>query len=445
MQKEKKLFWFLIYIVLFGCSFGAGSWSDLSEEIEIAKQRKDAKIIFSTKEKFNQEIINKKEIKSNNLVLNKNWLEQNFSSNNFVPHLAYSNNRNLIIKTKKLGKNNFNIKNTDFEPLLENNIVFFYDPIGNIFSYSIKRDKIIWKYNFYKNMYKNTPKELNLSISKNNLIISDNFGYVYSLNKKTGKINWAKNYGVPFKSNIKIDGDNVFLINQDNKFYIISEKSGKQKLDLETFPSFLKTNSKTNISLDTNKKNVYFVTSAGEIYSLNYKNRNINWLFSLTAINTDQPVDLFFSSPIVNQNNDIVLSSALSTFSMNSTNGTLNWEIAIPSNILPILLDNNIILSSRKGFVLNVDRKTGKVLWSRNIFNKLKKLNYNNTGDVTSILLLSNSIFLTTEKGYFIFLDYQNGKILNFTKAAKAFFSKPIVIDSKILVIDNKMRILQFN
>ena len=130
---------------------------------------------------------------------------------------------------------------------------------------------------------------------------------------------------------------------------------------------------------------------------------------------------------------------------MNSTNGSLNWEIAISSNILPILLDNNIILGSRKGFVLNIDRKTGKVLWSRNILNKLKKLNYQSTGDITSILLLSNSLFLTTEKGYFIFLDYQNGKILNFTKAAKAFFSKPIVIDSKIIVIDNKMRILQFN
>ena len=156
-------------------------------------------------------------------------------------------------------------------------------------------------------------------------------------------------------------------------------------------------------------------------------------------------VDLFFSSAAVNQNNEIVLSSALSTFSLNSINGSLNWEIAIPSNILPILLDNNIILSSRKGFVLNIDRKTGKVLWSRNIFNKLKKLNYQSTGDITSILILSNSIFLTTEKGYFIFLDYQNGKILNFTKVAKAFFSKPIVIDSKIIVIDNKMRILQFN
>ena len=46
MKNEKKLYWSLIYIVLIGCSFGAGSWNDLSEHIKLAKQRKDAKIIF---------------------------------------------------------------------------------------------------------------------------------------------------------------------------------------------------------------------------------------------------------------------------------------------------------------------------------------------------------------------------------------------------------------
>ena len=39
MKNEKKLYWSLIYIVLFGCSFGAGSWNDLSEEVKIAKKK----------------------------------------------------------------------------------------------------------------------------------------------------------------------------------------------------------------------------------------------------------------------------------------------------------------------------------------------------------------------------------------------------------------------
>ena len=78
------------------------------------------------------------------------------------------------------------------------------------------------------------------------------------MEKSSGKIKWAKNYGVAFKSNIKIDDDNIFVINQDNKFYVIGEKNGEQRLDLETLPSFLKSDNKPNISLDSIKKNVYF-------------------------------------------------------------------------------------------------------------------------------------------------------------------------------------------
>ena len=68
MKNAKKLYRTLIFIVLFGCSFGAGVWNDLSEEVKIAKQREDTKIIFSTKEKFNQEITNNKEINLNKFL-----------------------------------------------------------------------------------------------------------------------------------------------------------------------------------------------------------------------------------------------------------------------------------------------------------------------------------------------------------------------------------------
>tara|TARA_Y100001970_G_scaffold129448_1_gene159631 strand:+ start:688 stop:2040 length:1353 start_codon:yes stop_codon:yes gene_type:complete len=441
----KKVLYLNIFFFLIGCSFGAGKWDNVEEDIKIAKQRENAKIIFSTKKKFDLEINAEAKINVKKSLLNKNWQEQNFSSNNVIPHLEYNNKNELTFKSNKIGKNKFNIKNLDFEPILEKNTIFLYDPNGTIFSYGLKKKKINWKYNFYKKRFRNSPKDLNISIKNDNLIVSDNFGYIYNLNKNNGKIKWAKNYNVPFKSNIKIDNDNIFLLNQDNKFYIISAKTGKQILDLETFPSLLKTNTKTNVSLDKIKKNVYFVTSSSEIYSLNYKNRNINWLFSLTMGNTDQQVDLFFSSPIVYKQNQIILSSAISTFSMNSNDGRLNWEIPVVSNILPIIIGDNICLSSKDGFILNIEQKTGKVIWSKKIFTKLKKLNYKKTGDITSTLFLSNRLFLTTENGYFIFLNFKTGEILSYTKVAKSFLTKPIVKDGQIFIIDSKMRILQFN
>ena len=444
---NKNLLLFIFCIFLFSCSFGPGTkvWNDLSKELEIAKDRKNTKLIFSSSQKFKEKIKSNKVITISKPYKNKNWNQQNLSNGNHVPNLSYQNKKNLIFKSKKLGKNSFDLYDVDFQPLIENDIVVFYDPSGTIFSYSIDQERLIWKYNFYKKRYKNIPKEINLYISSNNLIVSDNLGFVYSLDKSSGNIEWAKSYGVPFKSNIKIDESNIFLVNQDNKFYVLGKYKGEQRLDLETVPSFLKSNNKSNISLDSTKKNVFFITSAAEIYSLNYKNRNINWLFNLTGGAFDKQVDLFYSSPIIYSEDEIFLSTSISSFSMNSKNGALNWEFPFSTEISPVVLDKYVFLISKEGFLINLDRKKGKVVWSQNLFRGSKKLKHNKAGDITSILLISDQIFVTTTNGYFLFLNYQNGEIINYAKVSKGFFSKPAVINETIFIIDNKMRVLQFN
>ena len=111
----------------------------------------------------------------------------------------------------------------------------------------------------------------------------------------------------------------------------------------------------------------------------------------------------------------------------------------------PIVLRDYVFLTSKKGFLLSLDRKTGKVVWSGNLFKKSEKLKYQKTGDITSILFVSDQILITTERGYFLFLDYQNGEIINYAKVSKGFFSKPIIWNETILIFDTKMRILQFN
>ena len=55
------------------------------------------------------------------------------------------------------------------------------------------------------------PIKIKLKISNKNLIVSDNLGYLYSLKINSGKLNWAKNYGIPFRSNIKIQMMQIFF------------------------------------------------------------------------------------------------------------------------------------------------------------------------------------------------------------------------------------------
>ena len=441
-------FYLFLLFFLNNCSFqnSAGFFENKIEEFEKELEKKNSTLVFSPQKKFDKEISGTVSAKLSNTILTENWSENSLNSNNFIPNLSYSNQKNVIFKSKKIGKNKFNLSNVFFEPLVVNNKIFFSDYSGNIYSYSVNDKNLLWKFNFYKKRYKKIPINLKLKISDNNLIVSDNLGYLYILDIQTGKLNWAKNFGVPFRSSIKTEKENIFLLNQDNKFYIINKKDGEKKTNFETFPSILKSELETSISLDQSKNNLFFVTSAGQLYSINYKTNNLNWLINLSMTNKGQSKKFFFSSPIIFIKDTLYISTSISTYSINAINGSINWELPFSTYVRPAISENFIILASNDGFILNLDIKTGKVLWSKSLFKSSDKLNPKKIGQIKSLLLASNKILVSTSKGFFIFIDYKDGKIFNFTKASgNGFFSNPVIVNKKIFVVDNKTRILIFD
>ena len=202
----------------------------------------------------------------------------------------------------------------------------------------------------------------------------------------------------------------------------------------------------TSLSLDQSKNNLFFVTSAGQLYSINYKTNNLNWLINLSMTNKGQSKKFFFSSPIIFKKDTLYISTSISTYSINAINGSINWELPFSTYVRPVISENFIILASNDGFILNLDIKTGKVLWSKSLFKSSDKLNPKKIGQIKSLLLASNKILVSTSKGFFIFIDYKDGKIFNFTKASgNGFFSNPVIVNKKIFVVDNKTRILIFD
>ena len=444
----KKIYFIITLFLLSSCSFqNTGSFfKDHSKDLEKEIFKKNTKLVFAEAKNFKKEITGITDAKIPEEVINSNWLETNYKKQNYIPHLKYNNSNNLIYKSKKLGQNKFDTTDLSFETLIYDNNIFLYDLSGNVFKFSILNKKLVWKFNFYKKRYKKIPIYLKLKISDNNLIVSDNLGYLYILDIQTGKLNWAKNFGVPFRSSIKTEKENIFLLNQDNKFYIINKKDGEKKTNFETFPSILKSELETSISLDQSKNNLFFVTSAGQLYSINYKTNNLNWLINLSMTNKGQSKKFFFSSPIIFIKDTLYISTSISTYSINAINGSINWELPFSTYVRPAISENFIILASNDGFILNLDIKTGKVLWSKSLFKSSDKLNPKKIGQIKSLLLASNKILVSTSKGFFIFIDYKDGKIFNFTKASgNGFFSNPVIVNKKIFVVDNKTRILIFD
>ena len=435
----------LIFLLVINCSFDnkSGIWKKHNKKIiEQAKTQKKTEKIFKKREFFKEEIQSNTKIILNKEKANNFWKEEGLNKSNNIDHLFYTNNKNLIFKSKQIGKTKYLPSEILNEPLFFDNYLYFNDLAGNIYKYSISQKKIIWKYNFYKKKFKKIPIRINIKLISNSLVVSDNLGYFYNLSSNNGKLIWAKNQGVPLTSEIKSSNNKIFLLNQDNKFYIFDINNGKKILDFETFPVILKKNNKQTLSVDFDN-NIYFVTSAGQIFSLNFENYKINWLKNIKDESVDE-FGLFFSSPIIVKEKRVFLSSSQSTLILDAISGKTLLDIPIGTRIRPVISNDTMFLITEKGFALSANIKSGEILWSKNLF-KNNELNLDKFGKVTSLFLLSNQIVVSTKNGYFIFMEYNDGEIKNYSKVSKSFYSKPIIINGKIYVVDNKMRVLVFD
>jgi len=280
---KKILYFLLIFIITGNCSFDnkTGIWNNENQKptanpIDIGKLEKNEEYvkkckrgIFSLKRNNkckNEEFINKnlinvfpkdkiyteekqislnEKLKINSPLKNNNWSEQYLSSTNNIANLYYTNKQELVYKSSRLSKNS-----NDVSPLFYNNNLVSYDHKGTIFIYSLAEDRKILEYNFYNKEFKKYKKKLYLTIDNDVIYVADNLGFVYSIKIKTNKVIWAKNFGVPFRSNIKILNNNLYLANEENQLYAINIINGNTNWTFSTQVSILRSGFKNNILID---------------------------------------------------------------------------------------------------------------------------------------------------------------------------------------------------
>ena len=226
--------------------------------------------------------------------------------------------------------------------------------------------------NIYKKTYKKVYKNLTFSIYKNNIYIADNIGFIYAIALDSGKLIWIKNHGVPIKSKIKVFNDKIFLINQDNRILCFSVDDGAKIWDVRTVASFIKSQSFLALAISKNG-NIITLNSSGDLVNIKSDNGRIFWNLNTIGSLFAHDTDFFTSSDIVIDDDDIFFSTSSSIFSFDLKSGYLNWRQDIGSKNTPIIDGNNVFIISDNGYFVNIDRNSGKIIWSTNILKILKK------------------------------------------------------------------------
>jgi len=473
MRKLGVLFFFLLFT---NCSFDnkTGIWDggDLinknkSEKKDISKLNKNKRFkftcvlvktkkceeenslselqyedVFTEDKAFDKEVISNK---AYNFTINKpinniNTLEEYTNLINF----DYNNNKDIVSKGKKLKTNIFS------KILNYNNMVISHDVKGNISLYSIEEKEKIWEFNFYKKKFKKYKKKIYLAIDDNKIFAADNLGYLYVLDLNTKNIIWAKNFGIPFRSNLKIEKNQIFLANQDNTIYSINKNTGDVIWQYATSPTKLKTVFKNSIDIDQYNSNLFFLNTSGELYSINYLSQRINWVINFKKSITGFDEDLFFGQPLVIKNGTVTISASNTILNYDSVNGSKYFKLPLSVILKPLVTNKNIFLLTKSNLLVCLDKKNGKVLWSKKIKNQFLSKNQikfsKKMGSFIDMTIAQNEIFILTKNGYLITFDYKDGSLNYFDKISKSGFSSRMTFSNGYMyILDNNYRLLKYN
>ncbi len=438
--------YFILIIVFFlnNCSFDnkSGIWDNeknITEENN--DQFKDFEKISSSQDIFNKivPLATSLKIKLPSLTQPEEWNEIFYKNNNNYVNFEYSYLNQVVLKTKKLTK-----YTTGEYILFSKNNLIFYDEKGNIIIYSLTENRIIKRFNFYKNKYKKFKKKLNLIIDKNIIYVTDNLGYAYAFNFLENKLIWAKNYKIPFSSNLKISNKNLFASNVNNVFFILEKENGNNVQKIPTEEVFVKNNFKDNLS--QNENSIFYLNTFGSLYSINVKNFKVNWYLNLNMGSGSNLTDLFNGNQLINDKGYIVVTSNKSTYVIDENSGSIIYKLNIISKIKPIIISKYLYLISNNNLLISFNLENGTIVYSYNLNEKISKfLNIKKKeAKIKFFTLANNNLLIILENSYFLKFDL-NGELLDIKKFNPKMKSSPIFIDNSILYLDSKNKLLGIN
>jgi len=330
----------IISFFLFNCSFDkkTGIWKDENNDINNVKNDtlKEFKKISASSDIYNKKIFLKQNsiFKISKPVSNIDWNDIFYQNNNNLTNFEYSNLNQIIFKSKKLTKNLISKYK-----LYRDGKIIISDLEGNIVVFSINENKVVEKFNFYKKRFKRIEKKINLIVEKDIIFLADNLGYVYSYNYINQKIVWAKNYKVPFSSNLKIFKNNLIVSDQNNHLYIINKKNGDLIKLIPTEETLIKNQFINSLSVD-DRGNLFFLNSFGSLYSIDINTLNINWFYNFNKSFDLSPSNLFIGNQIINNDKYVIVSSKNNTFIIEVNTGSIVKKFNFSSLIRPIIINN---------------------------------------------------------------------------------------------------------
>ncbi len=426
---NKILYFFLVLILVYGCSFNNNSKFWTQSEKVVNENTKNYKKVFPTEDALKKEFNSNLKIKftkkpKNNIFIN-NYLNNN-GRLNFDGELKKSSR----YKFSKI--DNFNHYQPEISFIKED--VIFFDNKGSILRFN-NDSKLVWKKNYYSKSEKKLKPILQFVNNDNYLIIADNIARYYMVDIDTGNLIWSKNNLAPFNSQIKIYKDKFFIVDLSNTLRCFSLKDGKELWNIKTENSLIRSQKKLSIVIVDS--NIYFNNSIGDISAVDISKGELLWQLPTQSSLIYEAAFSLQTSDLISDNETLFFSNNKNQFfSVDLKTGSFNWENKINSNLRSSLIGNYLISVSIEGYLIITEKKTGNIIKVTDVFKNFKPKKRKKIRP-TGFLVGLNKIYISTSHGRLLVVDIMSGETILTLKIDNERISKPFIQNKNLFLIKN--------
>jgi len=320
------------------------------------------------------------------------------------------------------------------------NIIFF-DNKRNILSFD-RNSKLLWKKNYYqKNQIKQNPV-LFFANYKDDLVVADTMGNIYKINVKDGSLIWDKKNTVSFYSQIKIFNNKIYLADYENTLRCFSLQNGNLIWKIETEKSFIRSQKKTSIVISDDL--VFYNNSIGDVTAVNINTGDLVWQTSTQPNTIYQESYSYKASDLVISKNSIIFSNNKNEFFLLDKNsGMIQWKQNVNSYVRPTVIDNLIFTVSLEGYLVILEKKSGKIIRATDIFDVFKTKKRKKISPI-GFIVAKNNIYLSTSNGRLLLIDYITGRTKAAYKIDNSKISNPIIL-GKSFYLAKESSIIRLN
>ena len=428
----------LIFIIIL--SYSCSSDKDKKVDLESFKKQGERINVFESKNIFDKEIISKNNLQFSQPQLNKKWVYEHFSSNNFYDHVVFDGKLETIFK-KNIG-DYINKDNDDGSLVVSENIVFFSDEKGTVYKFDLLNYKVIWELKIYESSYNNYPKNITMHLNGEFLYAADNLGFIYSINTETGKTVWQQNYGIPFSSHLNYYKGVLYVVNQNSRLYAFNPLDGQKIWSFESLSGLIKPAKSSSISIYDNK--LLFSNDVGDVTAIDLDKQVILWNRNILSQNNISTNLVFKISNILIDKKDVYVSSnSGDLLNLNVDTGEIKWSYKLSSIQNHIINEKYLFVLTENGFVVSFNKNNGTILWSIDL-NKISK-NTKDQIDYYGLILASNNVYLTSSNGNLYKISAIDGKYIAHKKINSELSRAPIIVDNKILILNHSSELILVN